>query len=176
MDRLSSGEKIAGVSAVLLFIAMFFAWFGYDTGAAGEFAKQFGVDIETSASFNAWESFDFIDLVLLLTIVVTVGAIGMRMADMEISLPASTVVTLLGAISTLLIVYRIIDPPGDAGREWGVWLGLILAGLITYGGYRAMDEEGTSFGDAADHFSGGPGAPPGGEGGAPPPPPSTPQQ
>lgn len=174
MDRLSMGEKIAGVSAVLLFIVMFFSWFGFDTGAAGDFAEQFGVDIETSASFNAWESFDFIDLVLLLTIVVTLGAVGARMADMELSFPLSTVVTLLGAISTLLIIYRIIDPPGEAGRELGVYLGLILAALLTYGGYSAMDEEGTSFGDAADHFSGGPGAGPGDQGGAPPPPPSQP--
>lgn len=170
MDRLSMGEKVAGVSAVLLFIVMFFAWFGFDTGAAGDFAEQFGVDIETSASFNAWESFDFIDLVLLLTIVVTLVAVGMRMADMEITFPISTVVTLLGAVSVLLIIYRIIDPPGEAGREFGVYLGLILAGALTYGGYSAMDEEGTSFGDAADHFSGGP-EDPGGQGAPPPPPP-----
>jgi hypothetical protein len=94
---------------------------------------------------------------------------------MELTFPLSTVVTLLGAISTLLIIYRIIDPPGEAGRELGVYLGLILAALLTYGGYSAMDEEGTSFGDAADHFSEGPGAGPGDQGGAPPPPPPSQQ-
>ncbi len=30
VDRLTTGEKIAGVSAILLFIFMFFDWFGVE--------------------------------------------------------------------------------------------------------------------------------------------------
>jgi hypothetical protein len=68
-----------------------------------------------------------------------------------VSLPVagSAVTAGIGAIAFLLVLYRLIDPPGDSGREIGVWLGLLATAGITYGGYEGMQEEGASFGDAA---------------------------
>jgi len=174
-DRLSTGEKIAGISAVLLFIFMFFDWFGVG-GDVGNAINSFGID----TSINAWGAFDFIDLFLFLTTVVTVGAVVAIAVDAEVDFPLVSVVAVLGAISFLLVLFRIIDPPGDLDRKFGVFLGLLSTAGIAYGGYRAMREEGTTFGDAADRLGGGPGAGPGagaggpGSGGtAPPPPPSS---
>ena len=71
----------------------------------------------------------------------------------------SVVVTVLGAVSTLLILYRIfkhptLDIPGaHAGIKIGIWLGLIAAAALTYGGYLAMQDEGTSLGDVRDQAS-----------------------
>jgi multisubunit Na+/H+ antiporter MnhF subunit len=172
VNRLSQGEKIAGISAILLFISMFFAWFGFDTGVE-EIQSQFGIEVgPTSFTFNAWESFDFIDLILLLTVVVAVATVALRVSDMAIEFPLNSAVAVLGGLSFLLVLYRIIDPPGSADREWGVFLGLILTALVAFGGYRAMEEEGLSFGDTADRLGGGDdggGQPP--AGGPPPPPP-----
>ena len=79
----------------------------------------------------------------------------------------------------LLILFRIVDPPSfgsyggvsvDATLKVGIFLGLLAAAGIAYGGYSAMREEGITFGDAADHLSGG------GHGGDTPPPPSPAQQ
>jgi hypothetical protein len=87
----------------------------------------------------------------------------------------STLVTVLGVISVLLILFRIVDPPTfasfggvsvDATLSVGIFLGLIAAGGIAYGGYSTMREEGITFGDAADRLSSGGSAPP-------PPPPSS---
>jgi len=179
VNRLSQGEKIAGVSAILLFISMFFAWFGFDTGV-GEIQDQFGIEVGVaSVSFNAWESFDFIDLVLLVTAAVAVATAVLRASDMAVEFPLNSAVAILGGISFLLVLYRIIDPPGAADREWGVFLGLVLTGLVAFGGYRAMQEEGISFGDAADRLGGGDGGDGGGQppaGGPPPPPPPPPSQ
>jgi quinol-cytochrome oxidoreductase complex cytochrome b subunit len=170
-DRLRTGELIAAVSAVALFIIMFLPWFGVG-GVAGEALEQaqdlgFAGEVDTSA--NAWESFDFIDLVLLVTIVVAVGLAAATMAAQTVALPvaASAITAGLGILSTLLIIYRIIDPPGDADRKFWVFLGLIAAAGIAYGGWRAMQEEGTSFGGEADRVRGR-GEPP------PPPPPQPP--
>ncbi|HWO16598.1 MAG TPA: hypothetical protein VNM89_07795 [Solirubrobacterales bacterium] len=174
VNRLSQGEKIAGVSAILLFISMFFAWFGFDTGVE-ELQSQFGIEVgATSFTFNAWESFDFIDLILLLTVVVAVATVALRASDMAVEFPLNSAVAVLGGLSFLLVLYRIIDPPGSADREWGVFLGLILTALVAFGGYRAMEEEGVSFGDAADRLGGGGDGPAGG--GTPPPPPPPPSQ
>jgi len=151
VNRLSQGEKIAAGSAILLFIVMFFSWFGAPD-VAEEVLGAAGVD--TSA--NAWQSFDFIDLILLLTIIVAAGAAALKASGNTVNLPApaSTATALLGALSTLLVLYRLIDPPSDASRKFGAFLGLVLAAAIAYGGWRAMEEEGTSFQDAADRLSG----------------------
>ncbi len=66
----------------------------------------------------------------------------------------------LGALSTLLILYRIIHHPSvsiaglHAGIKIGIWLGLIASAAVTYGGYLAMTEEGTSLGDVREQASG----------------------
>ena len=167
VNRLSTGEKIAGVAAVLLFISMFLAWFGIE--GAGE-----ALGLDDSITFNAWESFDFIDLILLVTVVVTLGAVLAQAGDAVIDFPLFPVVAILGGLSTLLVLYRIIDPPGGIDREFGVFLGLILSALVAYGGYRAMQEEGSSFAEVGDRFSSGRGGPGSGPGGPTQPPSSSP--
>ena len=42
----------------------------------------------------------------------------------------------------------------DLSREFGVFLGLIELIALTFGGYMTMQEEGVSFGGAADRLSG----------------------
>ena len=164
LDRLSTGEKIASVSAIALFVFMFFNWFGVEVSGVGGFSGTISGD-----GGNAWQALDFIPFVLLATIVVALGVAALRLTDAAYEPPvsANTVVTVLGAVSVLLILFRIIDPPSfgsvggisvDATRSIGIFLGLIAAGGIAYGGYSAMQEEGMTFGDAADRLSSGPGA------------------
>jgi hypothetical protein len=172
--RLTQGEKIAGVSGIALFLIMFiFSWYGVEVG--GQSVPDTGA--------NAWEAFSFIDIVLFVTVVAAIGLVLISASQTEVGLPvaASAVVAGLGILSVVLIIISIISPPDfgvdlsgtgiDHTRKIGVWLGLIAAVGVAYGGWRAMQEEGTSFGDQADRFRGpadeGPGA-------APPPPPSSP--
>ena len=164
--RLGRGEMIAAVSAVLLFLIMFiFSWFSY--GAEGGL-------VEVDVGLNAWESFGFIDIVLLLTIIVAIGVAVMSANAQTVDLPVagSAIVCALGILSVLLILFRIISPPdfgaddfgvGDAidiSRGIGVFLGLVAAGGIAYGGYEAMREEGTSFSAQGDRLQNRGDAPP----------------
>src|SRR3712207_414895 len=93
-DRLRKGELIAGIAGVALFIIMFLPWFGVDLGIgdALQDAEDLGVavpDVEDSVNFNAWESFDLIDLVLAITALVAAGlAIATAMAR-TVSLPVA---------------------------------------------------------------------------------------
>jgi hypothetical protein len=106
-------------------------------------------------------------------------------AVFEPAISMNAVVAVLGAISFLLILYRIISPPDsgfseiDVSPAFGIFLGLIAAAGISFGGYRAMQEEGVTFGDIGDRLGGGgsghgPGghSGPGASGGTPPQPPS----
>ena len=137
---------IAAVSAIALFLIMFiFTWFslpdtpGFDTGS------------------NAWDAFGFIDIVLLVTIIVAVSGAAMSANAQSLNSPValSAVTAGLGILSVLLILFRIISPPDfgasefgvdlEVSRSIGVFLGLIAAGGIAYGGWMAMQEEGASF-------------------------------
>jgi hypothetical protein len=178
VTRLTPGERIAGISGLALIIILFLTWWKTEglTGQAGELAEQFA-GTTGSVGFNAWEAASLMDLVWFLAGLAGILLVVLALSESRPDLPvaASAVVTGLGALSTLLIIIRLIDPPYNLDRSYGVFLGLIAAGALTYGGWLAMQEEGTTFGDQADRFTGGgPGAgppPPGGDAGAPPPPP-----
>jgi hypothetical protein len=166
IDKLNTGEKVAGVSAVLLFVFMFFDWFGVEVSGSGGFTQTV-----PDAGGSAWDALDFIPIVLVVTIVVALVNVFLRLSDSEYEPPISmnVAVAVLGGLSTLLVLYRIIDPPGfgsfggisvDATLKFGIFLGLLTAAGIAFGGYRAMQEEGSTFGGTADRLSGGGGTPP----------------
>ncbi len=182
-DKLNTGEKIAAISAVLLFIFMFFTWFGVEVSGAGAFSGSV-----PGAGGDAWDALEFIPVILVIAIVAAIGVAVLRLTDSAYEPPISmnAVVTVLGGLSVLLILFRIVDPPSfgsfggvsvDGTVEFGIFLGLLAAAGIAYGGYLAMKEEGASFGDTADRLSGGgpaatpPPPPPGTQPPAPPPPP-----
>jgi len=170
VDKLNTGEKISAISGILLFIFMFFDWFGVKiTGVSG-----FSGDVSGSGG-SAWDALDVIPIFLMLAIVVAIGVAVIRLTDADLEPPISlnAIVAGLGGLAVLLILYRIVDPPGggsfggvsvDITVKFGIFLGLIAAAGIAYGGYSAMREEGMTFGDVGDQLSSG--------GGAPPPPPT----
>lgn len=164
MDNLSTGEKIAGASGIALLIIMFlFDWFS--VSAAGGIGPSFGG--------NAWDTMDLIRFILLLTALAGIGLAASSATGSGASMPAplSAVAAGLGGLAVICVLFRILSPPDgglgdliDVSRSIGVFLGLIASAGVAYGGWTAMQEEGTSFGD----ISSGSGA------GSPPPPPPPP--
>ena len=138
---------------------MFFDWFGVEVTGIGGFSGSV-----PGAGGSAWDALDYIPIVLVLTIVAALVMVGFRLADSTVEpvIPLSVAVAVLGALSVLLILFRIVDPPSfgsyggvsvDATLSVGIFLGLIAAGGIAYGGYSAMRDEGVTFGDVADQLS-----------------------
>src|SRR6201989_2259175 len=126
VDRLSTGEKIAGISAIRLLIFTFFAWF---TVSASN-----GL-VSVSVGGSAWDALDVIPVILLIAIVAAVGVAVVRLTDtaFEPSISMNSVVAILGGLSVLLILSRIITPPDsgfsgvDVSPAVGIFLGLIAA-------------------------------------------------
>jgi hypothetical protein len=152
VDRLSTGEKIAGVSAILLFIFMFFDWF--KVSASNGF-------VSVSVGGSAWDALEVIPIILLIAIIAAIGVAVIRLTEsaFEPAISMNSVVAILGIVSVLLVLYRIVNPP-DSGFSGvnvdpavGIFLGLVCAAGIAYGGYRAMQEEGASFGEIGDRLS-----------------------
>ncbi len=160
LSRLAAGEVIAAASALLLFVLMFFSWYGSQVSGQVESLAYVGI----SNADSAWQSLGLISLVLTLTVVVAVGTAVLRASgsSWEPAIPPSGAVAVLGGVSTLLILFRILVLPafGTVGGitvratlELGAFLGLAAALGVAYGGYRAMGERGTSFAKIADRLS-----------------------
>jgi hypothetical protein len=139
VNRLSRGEQIAGAAAVLLFIDMFLHWYSANvSGAIAKLASRAGVD----TAVDAWKAFSTTDLLLALTIVAALTMVGMRAMGRSPSLPVSLplLVAALGALTTLVVLWRIINQPGPndfINVEYGAYLGLVLVGALTYGAVLA---------------------------------------
>ncbi len=164
ISRLRRADQIVGVSAIAFFIFLFFfKWYG-----ASASSSVGGISV--GGSLNGWHSFTNSRWIWLITIIVALGAVALRAGQRELSLPVqpSVIIAGLAALSTLLILYRIVHHPsggssGGAGLDHfsysygikiGIWLGLIAAVAITYGGYLAMQDEGTSLADVREQASG----------------------
>jgi hypothetical protein len=105
---------------------------------------------------NAWEAFDFIDLVLMLAVIAGVGLAVLTVAQSNVQLPvaASAITAGIGIVGTVFVIYRILDPIlVGAEREIGLYLGLIAVIGVAVGGWLAMQEEGTTFGTEANRLS-----------------------
>ena len=142
-SRLSQGELIAGVSGLALLVVMFLPWYGVDVNVGG---------FSASESANAWEVFSIIDVLLFVVAAIAVAVAAARLADVaQPDLPVAAIVTGAGVLAVLLILYRILDVPGpdipaivatnvDFGRRFGLFLGLIAAAGVAYGGYRSLGD------------------------------------
>jgi hypothetical protein len=126
-STLSFGELVGAISGLGLLVASFLPWYS----AGGENA-------------TAWQSFSVTDLVLAAAAIAALSVALVVIARLSVSYPVagSAVSTGFGALALVLIVYRLIDPPGsgDVDREIGAWLGLLAAAGITVGGYLGMQE------------------------------------
>lgn len=136
---MNTGEKLAGVSGLLLLASMFVHWYGI---------KGF------SGGADAWQAFHFVDVVLLVVAMSALGLALLGASQSELGLPvaSSAIVTSLGVLAIVLVLIRLIDPPEvgvaafepnvEVSRKIGVWLGLITSIGVAVGGYLAMQEEG----------------------------------
>lgn len=142
-SKVSPGETIAGISALALFIFLFLPWYGVDS-VGGFGVGGFG------GSLSAWEAFDFVDILLFLVAVVVVGLVLARAADAlpELPQPPGLIIAAAGGLALVLILFRLLVAPDlgtddidvDLGRKVGIFLALLSAAGIAYGGWRAMNE------------------------------------
>jgi hypothetical protein len=157
LGRLRTGEAIYFFAAILLFVLMFLDWYGVEGTNS---AEPLGGVITSQAGGNAWQALELIPLFLMLAIVVAVGGAILRLtgSDWKPTIPPAVAVCVLGALAALLIFIRIVSPPGpgevlegafDTTLKLPIFLALAAALGIAYGGWRAMADEGTSFGGVA---------------------------
>jgi hypothetical protein len=152
IERPTPGEQVAGIAGLALILTMFlFAWYG--------------VDLPGVSGFDSFDVFsDWFNIILVFAAFggMALALVGSGSERSPISLSVAT--TVLAGLGTLILLYYVISPPNvpgigeaaveiDLTREFGLFLGLIELVALTVGGYMTMQEEGASFGGAADRLS-----------------------
>lgn len=131
--RLRRGELLAGTGAVLLVVFLVAGkWYGHG-----------------ATSRTGWQALTALRWLLLVTIAAALALAAAQVICRSPAIPVtlSLIVALLGPISVLALIYRVlINAP--AHEQAGAYLGLLSAVAIAYGGYLSLREEGISRRDA----------------------------
>jgi hypothetical protein len=141
MNRLRSGELIAGASGAALVIFLFaLHWYG----VSGPFAPTLAKGLHARTSWTGWQGLTYVRWLLLVTALGAVALAYFQAVERAPAIPVtlSVIVTVLGGLSTLALIARVIDTPGNGlDQRVGVYLGLVAAIGIAYGGFRSLREE-----------------------------------
>ena len=139
-SRLTSGDISAGVGGIVLLISLWLPWYGVSVNVAG---------FSASEDASGWEVFSTIDIILFLVAIAAIALVVLKaVGQLPADVPVPMVLLALGALAVLLILYRLIDTPApgdlpdeiDVTRKIGLFIGLIGAAGIVYGGWRANME------------------------------------
>jgi hypothetical protein len=140
LRRLRSGEWLAGISGLVLLVALFLPWYGDEAG-----------------SRTGWQSLGALDVVLAL---VALAALAIPVVTAVERVPAvplahQSLTTLVGLLAVVLVLIRVLNMPDWASeREWGLWVGLAGTLGVVVGGLRAMRDERLTRGERHTDLTG----------------------
>jgi hypothetical protein len=141
IGRMTQGQLIAGIGAIVLLVAMFLPWIG-TSGPSIPAGITLPSGVSTSSSENIWKG-STLDVYLLITVIVAVIPALLALTDSaeEFSF-VSAATFLLGVVAVILIAaFLTVDFPDGADRKIGAFIGAAAAIAIAFGGFRAMQEE-----------------------------------
>jgi hypothetical protein len=157
VSRLRGGELIAALAGIVLLISLLFLnWYGI--GAS--FETPIG-NFSASADIGAWDHQGLLGtLANLIVLAAAVGAVGLAIltaTSRTVALPvaASALTAGLGILAVVMVLGRMLFQPGvneAVDLKFGIWLALIGAVGVAFGGWQSMQEEGTTFEGARDQL------------------------
>jgi hypothetical protein len=143
-SRLTPGDISAGVGGIVLLVSLWLDWYGVSVNVAG---------FSASDSASGWQVLSQIDIILFLIAVAAIVLVALKAAGTApAEVPVPVVLLGLGGLAVLLVLFRLIDTPApsdlpdqvDVDRKIGIFIALIGAAGIVYGGWRSnMETPGT---------------------------------
>ena len=127
LRRLRAGEWLAGISGLVLLVALFLPWYSDDAG-----------------SRTGWESLGALDVVLALLALSALAIPAVTAFHRVPALPLAhqSLTGLVGVVAVALVLIRVLNMPDwAAGREWGLWVALAATLGVAAGCLVAMRDE-----------------------------------
>jgi hypothetical protein len=142
-SRLRTGEIVAGIAGLSLFVFLFFDWFGGGAEVSGSLAN--GTAILSHPGISGWDALaDLPGFLIISSGVAGIALAYLAVAGQRLNIPLrrGMITALLGALAVLLILWRMLA--GSPTLKIGVFLGLAAAIAITAGALMALAEDGFS--------------------------------
>jgi hypothetical protein len=127
------GERVTALAGLVLMLSSFMGWYA-------------GSDEDLTIAVIGWHTGVIGKLVFLLGLAVVVLVVLRELGiELPATVPESLVIIVIGALSTILVLIRLISVPDRFfpfdGRGIGIWIALIAAlGVIAGGLLRAGEE------------------------------------
>jgi hypothetical protein len=141
MGTLSQGTKIAAGAAVVLLISTFLEWVHASVSLG---------PIKASSGSSGFSEYFFGKLVALLAIgVIVLIVLAAKGSLPDLPLPTSMLIAGAGVLSFLFALFHVFSTPGgdvsgvsgvDIGASYGVYVAMLAAAGVAFGGYRMMNE------------------------------------
>jgi hypothetical protein len=154
LNKLTTGDKVIGISGIALFIFSFFSWLGVKAGSGA---------VEVEGTKSAWGLTLTLFAVLIgiaLVVVVALKAADVKLPDLggvtwaQVMLGAAGLVLLFVVIKLITGISGVPDLPGiEKTRKIGIFLGLIASAGLVAGAWLNFQAD-------AGGVARGPGAPP----------------
>ncbi len=140
--RLRFGDWVMGIGGLFVLGVMFLDWYGPPD------ELLYAPD---TLQYNAWEAFAVNDVILALAALLAIVAAVMTAVHPTAAVPLalSSLAALVAAVALVLVVIRVIWPPGvfpddvplDTARETGAWFGLVATSLLVGGCLASIRDE-----------------------------------
>jgi hypothetical protein len=140
-SRLRTGEIVAGIGGVALFVFLFFDWFGGGAEVSGNVLN--GTAAISHPGVSGWDALtDLPGFLIIFTGVVGIKFAGLTAIGMRLNWGLRRGVFTLGMgwIATALVLWRMVA--GSPDLKIGIFLGLASVVAIWVGAWLALREDG----------------------------------
>jgi hypothetical protein len=147
LSKVKTGQWIAGIGGLLLFISMFIDWYGAKVSVGGLTVTGGGGSAFDSPGFLGGVA----DLLIIIAAGIGVGAFLIAAFGRQVELPmAENQLTMTaGVVAAVLIFLRMLFQPGPnefVTLKFGIFFALLMAIAVAVGGWMGLREEGASLG------------------------------
>jgi hypothetical protein len=144
-SRLRWPEWIVGAGGILLLASMLLLpWYGLTYSSPPPGPRYF-----VSTSVDGWNGLSHAHWLLLITILLAFALVYFQASRRAPAIPValSVLTPILGSVTVLWLIYRVLISPPGGDRKTGAIIGLLSACTIVYGGYWSMRRDGIATAD-----------------------------
>lgn len=144
-SRLRWPEWIVGAGGIVLLASMLLLpWYGLTSSTPPPGPRYF-----VTSSVDGWNGLSHAHWLLLATILLAFALVYFQASRRAPAIPVvlSVLTPILGGVTVLWLIYRVLISPPGGDRKSGAIIGLLSACTIVYGGHQSMRRNGIAAAD-----------------------------